>query len=259
MPGIRESYAIGNLERYLALFADAGEQHSAIGEGSTNYLVSETALTRILQFNAASRMIVMLRNPVDLVHSLYTHNHFSGWDDEPSFELAWARQESRADLVGIPTACLNPMMLQYKTVGSLGQQVRRAMSTVPRDQLLFLLLDDFRASPRAVYLRIISFLGLPDDNRSEFPAVNDAMAPRVLWLTRLLQSDRARKLTRALKRTLKGPFYKLADQAKKSMSMKKQAKRELDHDFRIELTKAFATEVALLEELLERDLSNWRN
>jgi len=162
----------------------------------------------------------------------------STWDDEPNFELACARQAERANLVGIPKACLNPLMLQYKVVGSLGQQVRRAMDTVLPDQLLIVLFDDFRASPRDVYHRVISLLGLPDDNRSEFPAVNEAM-------------------TQTLKRTLKGPFYKLADQAKKSMSLKNQGKGELNQDFRVELTKEFSAEVSLLEELLGRDLSSW--
>jgi len=77
------------------------EQHAAIGEGSTNYLVSEIALTRILQFNAAARFIVMLRNPVDLVHSLHTHNRFSGWDDQPRSGNFGNRQISYALVVFI--------------------------------------------------------------------------------------------------------------------------------------------------------------
>ncbi|TWT54763.1 Sulfotransferase domain protein [Rubripirellula amarantea] len=259
MPGIRESYGINSVDQYLELFAGAGEPYLAVGEGSTNYLVSEIALKNILQFNAAARIIVLLRNPVDLVHSLHTHNCFSGWDDEPDFERAWARQTERAQASNVPKACLNPVMLQYKTVGNLGQQVKRAMNIVPSNQLLVVLHDDFRTSPGNVYRRILSFLDLPDDGRKEFPLVNEAMAARAKWLTRLLQSDQARTLTQTLKRTLKGPFYQFADRAKKQMSMKKQPKSELERSFRTELINAFETEVALLEELLDRDLSNWRS
>src|SRR5689334_10202054 len=50
-PKLAGYYGIDSLEKYLALFDGATSQHVAVGEKSTVYLASNTAVPEILSFN----------------------------------------------------------------------------------------------------------------------------------------------------------------------------------------------------------------
>src|SRR5262245_10433773 len=59
---------------YVQLFRNARSE-KAIGEGSVAYLGSTTAPGRIKAFNPDARVLVILRNPVDLLFSFYKKAH----------------------------------------------------------------------------------------------------------------------------------------------------------------------------------------
>ena len=56
-------------EEYLSLFKDADSSQMA-GEASTFYLYSKAAQKEIKGFNPHAKIIIMLRNPIDFLHSL---------------------------------------------------------------------------------------------------------------------------------------------------------------------------------------------
>ena len=63
---------------YLSCFA-AARGAKRIGEASVAYLGSPCAPKQIKMFNPAAKIIIMLRNPVDMMHSLHNqrldHQH----------------------------------------------------------------------------------------------------------------------------------------------------------------------------------------
>jgi uncharacterized protein with GYD domain len=73
-------------EHYLHLFDDATDDHLAIGEASVWYLYSTTAARNIAAFDPAMRVIVMVRNPVELVPSLHSQLRYMLDEDEPDPE-----------------------------------------------------------------------------------------------------------------------------------------------------------------------------
>ena len=77
------------LEEYLELFAAATPQHQAVGEGSVFYLYSSVALEKIREFDPQAKIIVMLRNPIDMIYSFHSQLLFSADESETSFEQAW--------------------------------------------------------------------------------------------------------------------------------------------------------------------------
>ena len=68
-PGSR---VITRFEDYMALFNDVQPDHLRVGEGSVWYMYSREAARNIHEYNPKAKLIVMLRNPVDLVHSLHS-------------------------------------------------------------------------------------------------------------------------------------------------------------------------------------------
>ena len=59
-----------------------------IGESSTWYLASSKAADEIAEYNPEAKIIISLRNPIDWLHSLHSHQVFAGYEDISDFESA---------------------------------------------------------------------------------------------------------------------------------------------------------------------------
>ena len=250
---------IKTLEEYTALFAASGSQHTSIGEASVYYLRSSVAIPNIREFNPDARIIAMFRNPVEMVHSLHAQLLYVSEETASDFETAWRLQEQRSRGIGLPKGSRGAFLLQYADVGRFGTQTRRLLATFPASQVKLILYDDFTASPQKIYEEVIDFLGVPHDNRSEFPRINDSKRARVTWLKDFLRKPPP--LLRQGYRTVKGAMgVKLIDDIKREIvgrNTVKEARQPLSPEFRAELADSFRDEVALLSRLLNRDLSHW--
>lgn len=249
-----------SFDEYMALFSAAADQEKVISEASTTYIFSDVALPQIKEFNPHAKLMMMLRKPSELAHSAHGHMLLRGVETETDFEKAWALQESRASGEKLPPGCPSFKLLQYKWIASLGSQLERLFKLFPREQIHITLMDDFSADPRREYLRVLSFLEIPDDGRTEFPRVNEAKSHKWLWLG---------QMSRQLRRRLHKPYLslrrKINFQGTGLLSMinrfntEKQSRAPLNPEFRSYLDELFNDEVELLEDLLERDLHNWRS
>jgi hypothetical protein len=247
------------MEDYARLFAESTGEHLRVGEASVYYLRSSVAIPAIRAFNPDAKIIAMFRNPVDVVYAL--HSELLYWSEETvaDFEVAWHLQERRRQGFDLPT-CRSPLLVQYAEVGQFGTQTQRLLASFPREQVKLILFDDFADSPQKVYDEVIEFLGIPHDNRTDFPRINENRRVRLLWLKHLIRRPPPllRQTYMSLKRTVGG---RQLDSFKRKIVTKnslKESRPPLSPAFRAELVEAFRGEVALLSELLGRDLSHWR-
>src|SRR6185437_15169184 len=65
---------------YIRLFDTKGEEKIG-GDASVFYLYSNEAIRLIKRFDSGAKLILMLRNPVDIVHSFHSQLLFGG-DEE---------------------------------------------------------------------------------------------------------------------------------------------------------------------------------
>jgi Sulfotransferase domain len=250
---------VESMEEYRNLFAGSTEQHLRVGEASASYLLSAVAIPTIREFNPDAKIIAMFRNPVDLVYSF--HSQLLYWSEETveDFEIAWRLQERRSRGVDLPPTCREPFWLQYERIGHFGTQTERLLSAFPRDQVKLILFDDFAASPQRVYGEVLEFLGLPHDNRTEFPRVNENKRARVTWLRDFVRKPPPvlREAYRSLKRSVGGERIGAFKNAIQALNTVKEHRPPLSPAFRSELVETFRGEVALLAKILRRDLSHW--
>lgn len=251
--------AIKTIDQYTALFAGAKEWHHQVGEASVYYLRSAVAIANIREFNPEARIIAMFRNPVEMVHSF--HSQLLYWSEETvtDFETAWRLQEERSRGLNVPSGSRGAFLLQYAEMARLGSQLERLLSVFQADQVKPILYDDFSASPRQVYDDVISFLGLPHDERTEFPRINENKYTRVEWLWNFL-----RKPPPVLRQAVRGVKARVG--RKRMDSIRRgvierltvnERRKPLSPAFRAELVEEFRDEVALLGRLLGRDLTHW--
>lgn len=259
MPRLRRREGIETPADYQNLFAGATTNHRVIGEASTLYLYSQTALPAAAAFNREMRFVFMLRRPDQIAHAFHMQMIFHESENEPHFETAWKLQSQRAaDPSIVPPRCPSPRMLQYRDVASIGSQLTRALQHIDRSKVHLILFDDFKSNPGQCYRQLLQWLGLPDDNRQEFPKDNAAMKSNSVLLTRTMRSRPVRVLTKMLKGPLRGPAYGLARAAKHRLMFRPTRRDAMDRDFHHQLCDEFREEVALVEQILGRDLSHWK-
>lgn len=242
-----------SLREYERLFSDATPLHIAVGEASTSYLYSRTAVPAILEYTENPRFIVMTRDPVEMVYSLHEQTIFNGDEDEKEFERAWELQKIRVYGGCIPRACADPQRLFYGALCQLGAQLQQLFNTVSPEQVLVLNIEHIKRDARTEYLRVLQFLELEDDQRGLFPVVNSAKAhlyPR-LWhcVRRMNQTLRAAGIPRLRIGVTRFLYYQ-ARQERPRPTMSPAMRRRL--------REYFAEDIVLLEKLTGWDLAHWK-
>ncbi len=246
---------------YFDIFQPATNEHLAFGEASVWYLYSSVAVRNIRAYDPKAKLIVMLRNPVDFVHSLHNQLVYNFFETEKDFRAAWRLQRVRRRGDQIPRTCPEPAFLQYERVGKLGEQVGRVLDVFPMDQVKVILLDDFARSTRTVYEEVLGFLGVPSDGRTEFPKVNVRKRHRSSLLGRLLMNPPGsiRFLETQVRRSLRllgvrnlSAWHRLIHANEQPLNI-----QPLPSDLRETLVKVFANDIERLSALIGRDLNHW--
>ena len=164
-------------ERYLKLFRDArGEKR--IGESSPWYLTSERAAAEIQAYDPAAKIIIMLRNPIDMMYSMWSQFRYSGNEQIETFEEALAAEADRQAGRRIRRVAHCVTGLRYREMTRFARQVPRYFERFGRENVKIIIFDDFRSDTPAVFRDVLAFLevdpALPDDLRHPQPQQGSA-------------------------------------------------------------------------------------
>jgi hypothetical protein len=240
---------------YLALFAEAGERLAL--EGSTWYLYSRTAAREIHAFSPDARIVVMLRDPVQLLRSWHAHVVLLGIEDIEDFAEALAAEGARAEGQGLRQDA-SIEKLRYRRIPRFAEQLERYFDTFGRERVLVVLHEDFRRDNAGTVARVFEFLGVDPGFVPSFETVNAHAGVRSRTVRRLIehQPEAVRALVRRLlpARTR----HALRDRLRQA-NTQPRAREAGDAALDAALRTEFAPEVERLEALLGRDLSAWRN
>ena len=237
------------IEAYEKLFN--GTDHlTRRGEASTSYLVSDIAVPKILNYQPDAYFIVCLRNPINMVCSLHAQRLKEGMESVLDCEHAWMLQENRLAGKNIPFNCPDRKLLQYGWFCSLGAQVERLLSYVPRNRVIFFLLDDMKEKPKSVYDKTLCFLGVDSDSRVFFKAENIGSTPRNTLISQLSYSLGKLKHLLGIQRDF-------GVQSKINTINSRSTIAGISNEFNSYLKDYFSKDIALLAHLIERDVSHW--
>lgn len=162
--------------RYLALFAGARADQIA-GEASVLYLYSKSAPREIQELSPSAKIIIMLRDPLEMVSSLHAHNLILLYEDLADIEQAIAAEDDRRLGRRMPLSCIPELSLQYTTLGKYAEHVQRYQETFGPDRVKCILFEELKGEPQRVYAETLAFLGLEPVGPPDFTAHN----PRLRW------------------------------------------------------------------------------
>jgi hypothetical protein len=248
---------VKSLDAYLELFKGATAEQPCLAEASVWYLYSSSALEEIHRFNPDAKIIVMLRNPIDLVNSL--HLDYCGGYIETQFDLetAWNLSGDPRRELSLTRACPYAKLLDYKAIGRLGEQVQRLLDVFPRRQVKLFLFDDLVHRTMQSYQEALAFLGLSDDGRTEFPRVNESIVNRSRRITNWLgiSPDRHLEMATSFKRWFGDDRLGIVHALERANTTR--ARRTVESSLRTTMRTYYETDIARLATLLDRDLSHW--
>lgn len=226
------------------------------GESTVWYLYSETAHREIKQYNPDSKILIMLRNPVDAAHAMHSQFLFSGNEPIEDFEKAMKAEARRRRGENIHSAVYFPEGLFYRKVFSYAPQVRRYIETFGSDQVKVLLLKDLKSDTTDCYQDVLEFLGVGEYHPEDFESYNGNCQ---------LKSEVLRELVRYVPGRTLGALREFVPVRSCSGIWRQVKPFFVDHrqrdpvepELRKELIQDFEPGIHRLESLIDRDLSHW--
>ena len=245
---------------YLDEFSGARDKVCA-GEASVWYLASHTAAQEIKDFNSQARIIIMLREPSEMMYSLYCQFIWDGNEHLPSFAQALEAEPYRLAGERLSSQTYLAQGLCYRHNARYAQQVKRYLEIFGRENVHVIIYDDLLADPAAVKRGVLEFLGVDaHDCEPELQEVNAAKVVKNPYIRAIQNSAHLRKVVLGCRpfipSSLFGLLQKLDARVRKLNSIRRQ-RQPMAPELRQQLRREFAPEVERLSQLLGRDLSFW--
>jgi hypothetical protein len=164
------------LSRYEALYKE-GRNHAYRLDASTAYLASPESAARIHEYNPESKILVVLRNPVERAYSLYNWMVTNGYESAKTFERALELEEDRFyhrdSNDSMPEYFWNYM---YKRSGNYPEQVQRYEELFGNNVKLVSFRELVNA-PASSVSNLLTWLGIEPDVEITFPRENTSVRP----------------------------------------------------------------------------------
>ena len=246
-------------DAYRAEFAQWNGQ-TRTGEASVWYLFSKQAAAEIKAYSPDARIVILLREPVSMLYSLYHQFLYDGNEHLPSFEEALAAENDRGMGQRITRETYFVQGLAYRAVVRFTEQVQRYFDLFGRERVHVIIYDDLAADTIGTYRATLSFLGVSNSVDIPIGPINTNMSVKSPFLRVILNDPLVRGTAIALRSWLPKPFFSLVQNVGISISElnKRPAQRHpMDHGLKLTLQREFAPEVERLSALLNRDLTHW--
>jgi len=243
---------------YLSLFSMAADKPCR-GEKSPVYLHSKLAAAEIHRFNPQTKILIMLRNPIDMVYSLHGQLAYKSFrEDILDFSEALDAEADRRCGKRLPRKNWHPGVLFYSTIARYTEQIARYQLHFPAEQIHIIIFDDFISDTAVEYSKTLRFLGVADNFRPEFKVYNPAISPRFVFLRKHffpLLITMKKWAGRSLPRQAK--IAASAHQFSEHLHRKQTRRPPMRIDDRERLKKMYTEEIQALEHLLKKNLRCW--
>ncbi len=237
-------------EDYLKMFVGA-EAHQKMGEATSTYLYSRTAAEHIKRFNPEAKIIVLLRDPVEMIQALHQQRLFEGAENIQEFEAALEAEAERSKGQRIPKGFSWPQAyLQYRAFGTYAEQLARYFERFDRSSVHVIWFEDFTMDTPRCFAGVCEFLGISREHSPDYEVHNPNKRWKSLLVRDLMLSAPARLLRRNLPAFLRRGLKQVVVKEGRRAPLAEQVERAL-RDY-------YAADLKRLEQMLNRDLAAWR-
>ena len=225
-------------------------------QGSVHYIFFEDALRRIKSFNPDAKFILILRQPVDRAISGFKYARKFNYENL-NFEDAVEKETQRiqSEDLRIISECT------YVSHGYYAYQIKRFLKYFEKNQLKILLYEDVKDSPEKITRELYEFLGVDPKFNPEFTAYNKTGSLKSKTIQKILFGDHLIKkiLVRMISSIItEEQMAKLRWKLIHINTSNKEDNYEISQDLIDRLSANFEADITELEQLIDRDLSHWK-
>ena len=248
--GPRDStlHSISTIEAYREQFTGVGTE-TAVGEASNLYLYNPRAAARIRHYLPGVKLIAILRHPADRAYSRFLHLVREGREPIPDFARALEEEEARVRDHWYPD-------FHYLRMGLYHEQLERYFGLFPKEQIKIYLQKDLRSDPLGTLRDVFGFLEVDEtfvpDTTVKY---NVSGVPKSKALHLFLQE--ARKAKPFVERLLSEKQRKRVLRVASGMHNRNLIKPRLSPEVRARLIEGYREDTLKLQDLIQRDLSDW--
>ena len=240
---IIDELVVRDLAEYNALYL--GKDDVTCGDASVDYLFYKNAAKRIVNYNENSKIIIILRNPVDRAYSAYLHLFRDG-RETLSFEEALSVEEKRFGRNW-------EFFWRYFECGLYSSQVKRYLDLFPLHNIKIILFDDFVSNELSLIRDLYQFIGVdsifvPDVSKK----LNESGIPNNRWVYSLM--NKKNPIKELVKTFLP---KKIRSRIKSKIDKDNLNKIPMDTRIREILIEKYRSDIIDLEEMTGCDLHLW--
>ncbi|MBN1394958.1 MAG: sulfotransferase [Pirellulales bacterium] len=245
-------------ERHAALFAEAKADQIA-GETCIWALYSRRAAEEIRRELPRAKILVMLRNPVDMVYAQHSEFVYQWVEDIVDFRRALAAEEDRKRGKRLPNSVYSvpPEVLFYRETAKYAVQVERYLDAFGARNVHVIIYDDLRRDSHGVYRAVLEFLEVDPRRHIEMPVINPNKRVRSVRLRKLMNrpSPALRRLCETMIpwEAVRRRWFERLD----AWNVGYRPRPPMSGNTRRRLQAEFAADVERLGRLLGRDLMHW--
>lgn len=263
--GYRKPYT---QDQYLSFFTEA-EQEQTPGESSVSYIMSDTAADHIRSFNPNAKIIILIRNPVDVVYSLFSLQKKANREQGNTFEQALEKEKERLEyiknnhIVWDKNLDIDKYSFYRTMIKKLNERIKKFIQLFGKENVKIVIYEDLKNDTDRCYREILEFLGVNPNFKANYKIHNanrekrkyahlfnwlfipmaklGDLVSRQYWIPELIRKDVLSVLT----------FIRrfCTESTKKRTPLPKELERSLREEF--------SPVVKELEEITGRDLSGW--
>jgi hypothetical protein len=227
---------VDTIEKYNNLFPD-GNDGKILGEGSVSYLFYPEVPLRIKKYNSESKIIIMLRNPVERAFSHFLMDYRLGLTSV-SFETEFHKKEG-----------LN--FQQYFLLGNYSTQINRYVKVFGRENIHVIWYSDFKKNSEKEVKKVFNFIGVNSSPKIDFGTVHNSFTMPKNNFIRMIYS------VVWLRKTLTLMFPSKLIKSVRNLFFREGNKPKLQEDLRRKIQLYYQNEIKELEQVLSVNLSRW--
>jgi len=245
-----------NRERYESLFDGVGSE-KIMGESSVFYLYSKTAAERIKAFNPDAKILIHIRNPVDVIPSHHSQVMYVGGEVISDLRDALAAETDRARGLNLPENFEWKKTLLYLDFVSFSEQINRFQKCFAPEQIKFNIFDDLKKDTRQTFRDTCRFLEIDPDIDVGFEVINANERMRNRWVMDFFVRNPSPWISAVAKTLLPLSVRDKIKKKIKNLNTSKEKRASVPDDIVRDLKDKLRPEIDKLSGLLGRDLSHW--
>ena len=248
----RDEQSAKDYDWYLAEYFEKDNKLKVMFDADPNYMFVPSALERIHKCNPSAKIIIMLRDPVTRAYSHYRMMHEAGYEYLDCYEACHLESQRLARHEIAFEA------FSYISRGLYAKQIERVFELFPRNQILFVIFENFIENQQEELDKILKWMGVSEMEVAGNVKVLSIIHFRRMKFNNLLGRKRIRRLLWKYRMENSKGIRNLLTVLGIGKTNRPQISREMSNGELANLSKMFESDIQRVEQLTGLNLARWK-